>query len=590
MRRGTQPMQLQTRQPERRRLWTADERRSSQYFHHLIDISPDPFFTVNADGRIVDTNTAAVIMTGKSSAELVGSVFVDYFTHPEKVHDKYRQVQTQGFLNDCPMQIKHISGVTHDVLCNARVVHDGAGLPISVMVIAHDVTEKKRLEKKLQEIQSRVEFALEKTHTGAWELDLVSHTSTRSLEHDRIFGYTELLPTWTYDMFLQHVLPQERAAVDQIFNEAIASNTPWDFQCRIRRVDGEIRWIWAVGELQSGVDGSGQRMVGIVQDISAQKQAEMACLDAEFRFRTVADFTVDWEYWVMPDGSLRYVSPSCFDITGYTADEFYADPGLLVRIVHPEDQALFVGHTHALSDRGMPKPVFFRIKTKEGSIRWISHSCRQVIDEAGQSNGFRGSNRDDTERRNMEDQVRELAFNDELTHLPNRRLLIDRLIHDMELVKRNSRYGALMFVDLDNFKPLNDVHGHTLGDLLLVEVARRMKSCVRAVDTVSRFGGDEFVVLLSDLGLNKTESTAQAKILAEKIRLKLAEPYRLPVKIRGKPDQMIEHRCTVSIGVVTYGGREASEQDILKWADEAMYRAKEAGRNTIRFYEAPAAP
>ena len=590
MRRGIEPMQIQTRQPERRRLWTGDERSSSKYFHHLIDISPDPFFTVNAEGRIVDTNMAAVIMTGKSSTELVGSVFVDYFTHPVEAHDRCRQVLTQGFLNDCPMQIKHSSGATHDVLCNARVVRDEAGLAQAVLVIAHDVTEKKRLEKKLQDIQSRVDFALEKTHTGAWELDLVDHTSTRSLEHDRIFGYTGLLPTWTYDMFLEHVLPQDRAGVDQKFNEAIASKTPWDFQCRIRRMDGEVRWIWAVGEMQTGADGSGQRMVGIVQDISAQKQAEMASRDAEFRFRTVADFTVDWEYWVLPDGSLRYISPSCFDITGYTADEFYADPGLLVRIIAPEDQALFVGHTHALSDRGMPKPLFFRIKTQDGSIRWISHTCRQVIDAAGNPNGFRGSNRDDTERRKMEDQVRELAFYDELTHLPNRRLLIDRLIHDMALVKRNSRYGALMFVDLDNFKPLNDLHGHTAGDLLLIEVARRMKSCVRAVDTVSRFGGDEFVVQLSELGSNQVIAAAQAKILAEKIRLQLAEPYRLPIKTQGMPDRMIEHHCTVSIGVVTYGGHEASEEDILRWADEAMYQAKDAGRNTVRFYKAPAAP
>jgi len=590
MRQGIEPMQLQIRQPERRRLWSADERRSSQYFHHLIDISPDPFFTVNADGRIVDTNMAAVIMTGKSSTELVGSVFVDYFSNPVEAHDKCRQVLTQGFLNDSPMQIKHSSGATHDVLCNARVVRDEAGLPQAVLVIAHNVTEKKRLEKKLQEIQSRVDFALEKTHTGAWELDLVDHTSTRSLEHDRIFGYTDMLPTWTYDMFMQHVLPQERAAVDHKFNEAITSKTPWDFQCRIRRVDGEVRWIWAVGEMQTGADGGGQRMVGIVQDITAQKQAEMASRDAEFRFRTVADFTVDWEYWVLPDGSLRYVSPSCFDITGYTADEFYADPGLLVRIIHPEDQDLFIGHTHALSDRGMPKPLFFRIKTRDGSIRWISHTCRQVVDAAGNPNGFRGSNRDDTERRKMEDQVRELAFYDELTHLPNRRLLIDRLVHDMALVKRNSRYGALMFVDLDNFKPLNDLHGHTAGDLLLIEVARRMKSCVRAVDTVSRFGGDEFVVQLSELGSNKATAAEQARILAEKIRRQLAEPYRLPMKTQGMPDRMIEHRCTVSIGVVTYGGHEASEEDILKWADEAMYKAKDAGRNTVRFYEAPATP
>ena len=572
---------------ERRRLWTETERLSSRYFHHLINISPDPFFTVDAQGKIVDTNAAAAIMTGMPIAELIGSVFIDYFTNPVEAHDKCQQVLIKGFLKDCPMEICHLSGATHDVLCNAIVVRDEAGLPLRVLVIAHDVTDKIRIEKKLKEVRARFDFAIERTHTGAWEINLGDHTSIRSREHDRIFGYAAPLPAWTYDMFLQHVVLADRAEVDKQFSEAVNQKHPWDFQCRIRRVDGEIRWIWAIGEQQAGLNGEGPRMIGIVQDITDQKLAEASIRDAEFRYRTVADYTADWGYWVLPDGSFRYVSPSCLDITGYTADEFYADPGLLMRIIHPDDQSLYAGHSHQLSDRGLPMPLLFRIQTKDAATRWISHICLPVFDEAGNPNGSRGSNRDDTERKAMEDQIRELAFYDELTQLPNRRLLVNRLIHDMESVKRSNLYGALMFVDLDNFKPLNDLHGHKVGDLLLVEVARRMKACVRAIDTVSRFGGDEFVVLLSDFGLDKAESAAQAKIVAEKIRVKLAEPYRFSLKTKGKPDTTIEHRCTASIGVVTYGGHEASEEDILKWADKAMYEAKDAGRNTVKFYEAP---
>ncbi len=580
-------MTLQKKSVERRQPWSAAERLSSQHFHDLIEITPDPFFTVDAEGKIVDSNTAAIVMTGKTSTDLKGSVFKDYFTNPALAQDRCQQVLTRGFLNDCPMEIRHASGKTHDVLCNARVVRDKAGSPISVLVIAHDVTEKKRLEKQLREVSSRVDFALEKTHTGAWELDLVDHTSSRSPEHDRIFGYKEALPTWTYEMFLQHVLLPDRVEVDQKFTHAVNEQKPWDFQCRIRRTDGEVRWIWAVGEQQTGADGVGQRMVGIVQDITEQKRAEIAVREAEFRYRTVLDYTSDWEYWVLPDGSLRYVSPSCLEMTGYSALEFYKTPELMTKIIHADDQSLYIGHEHQLSDLGIPESLFFRIVTKAGLTRWISHVCRPVFDEAGKSNGFRGSNRDETERKKLQDQVRELAFYDELTQLPNRRLLVDRLIHDMASVKRSNRYGALMFVDLDNFKPLNDLHGHKMGDLLLIEVATRIKSCVRSIDTVSRFGGDEFVVLLSDFGLEESESASQAKIVAEKIRVKLAEPYRFPLKTKGKPDTTIEHRCTASIGVVTYSGNEASEEDILTWADKAMYRAKDAGRNTVKFYEAP---
>ncbi len=571
---------------EKRQPWSLTERQSSDYFHHLIDLSPDPFFTIDSEGKVVDANMASVIMTGMRSSTLVGSDFIEHFTDPVEAHDKLQQILTQGFLNDSPLRMRHVSGKTHDVLCNARVVRDETEKPVSVLLVAHNVTEKKRLEDELRRVHSRVEFALDTTHIGTWDLDLVDFTSNRSLEHDRIFGYTEFLPVWTYDMLLQHVVIEERETVDQKFSEAIAKNIPWNFEYRIRRVDGEIRWIWAVGEQQNGHNGSGQRMVGIVQDITEKKLAEIAIQDAEFRYRTVADFTVDWGYWVLPDGSLRYVSPSCVEISGYTAEEFYADPELMLRIIHAEDQFLYVDHVHQLSERGAPKPIFYRIKAKDGDIRWIAHTCRPVIDQAGKPNGFRGSNLDDTERRKMEEQVRELAFYDVLTQLPNRRLLVDRLIHDMASVKRNKRHGALMFVDLDNFKPLNDLHGHKIGDLLLIEVAKRMKACVRSIDTVSRFGGDEFVVLLSDFGLDEAESTSKAKIVAEKIRIKLAEPYRFMVETKGESGTTIEHCCTASIGVVTYGSHDASEEDILKWADKAMYEAKEAGRNTVKFYVA----
>ena len=137
---------------------------------------------------------------------------------------------------------------------------------------------------------------------------------------------------------------------------------------------------------------------------------------------------------------------------------------------------------------------------------------------------------DITERKHAEELIHNFAFFDALTQLPNRRLLNDRLSQTMLASKRSSHYGALMFLDLDNFKPLNDAHGHDAGDLLLVEVARRITQCVREVDTVARFGGDEFVIMLSDLDVDKTESIAQAAIVAEKIRSSLSEPYVLTLQ------------------------------------------------------------
>ncbi len=159
----------------------------------------------------------------------------------------------------------------------------------------------------------------------------------------------------------------------------------------------------------------------------------------------------------------------------------------------------------------------------------------------------------------------------------------------MAASKRSGRYGALMFLDMDNFKPLNDTHGHSAGDQLLVEVARRIGKCVREVDTVSRFGGDEFVVMLSELDVDKDRSTAEAGIVAEKIRVALAEPYLLTVRQTGEAETIVEHLCTSSIGVVLFIDHENSAEDIIKQADAAMYQAKHGGRNLIRFFDSTVA-
>lgn len=184
-------------------------------------------------------------------------------------------------------------------------------------------------------------------------------------------------------------------------------------------------------------------------------------------------------------------------------------------------------------------------------------------------------------QRTLEQQIREMAFHDPLTSLANRRLLVDRLIQCLARNKRRGCHAALMFLDLDNFKTLNDTHGHAAGDSLLLEVAVRLKQSVREVDTVARFGGDEFVVLIVDLDADKSGAMAAATLVAEKIRIKLAEPYRLSIQTDNEPNHVVEHRCTASIGVALFGAQEGDPEIILDIADSAMYRAKHAGRNKV---------
>jgi diguanylate cyclase (GGDEF)-like protein len=184
----------------------------------------------------------------------------------------------------------------------------------------------------------------------------------------------------------------------------------------------------------------------------------------------------------------------------------------------------------------------------------------------------------------QQNQLEHIAHFDALTNLPNRRMLDDRLSQAIATSRRSGHYGALMFLDLDNFKPLNDQHGHAVGDLLLVEVAKRLSACVREVDTVARTGGDEFVVALCELDTDKDKSSEMAAGVAEKIRHSLALPYWLTVTKPGQSDATIEHHSSASIGVVLFMGHEDSQTDLMKRADAAMYRAKAAGRNVVRFY------
>jgi len=220
--------------------------------------------------------------------------------------------------------------------------------------------------------------------------------------------------------------------------------------------------------------------------------------------------------------------------------------------------------------------------------RWMEETVDPIMGEGQELLGAVHSLRDITERKQMEEQIRQLAFHDTLTNLPNRRLLNDRLSHALAACKRTGCRGAMMFLDLDNFKLLNDTRGHEVGDLLLVAASDRLKSCVREIDTVARFGGDEFVVMLSNLIADRSESAAQAGIVAEKIRVALARPYVLRIQREGASETTVEHQCTASIGVAMFGKHDTSAEDILKWADVAMYRAKDAGLNTIRFFDSEA--
>lgn len=309
---------------------------------------------------------------------------------------------------------------------------------------------------------------------------------------------------------------------------------------------------------------------------------------SEAHYRRLTEGVSDVIWKADRDLHITYISPVDERLRGYKADEVVGHP---IFEMFTEEGIATV--TELMNQRPTgaqcAKPcgaVTFEVqhRCKDGRLMWAEVFSKPEHDEHGTIVGYHGVSRETTERKQMQDQVRQLAFFDPLTNLPNRRLLLDRLAQAMTASKRSACHGALMILDLDNFKQLNDTHGHLMGDLLLIEAARRLTSCVRAQDTVARFGGDEFVVVLSNLNKDSIATAAQAGIVAEKIRTSLTEPFLLAAQHAEQADAHVEHRCSASIGVVIFIDNENPQDDLLKWADAAMYQAKAAGRNQVQFY------
>ena len=421
---------------------------------------------------------------------------------------------------------------------------------------------------ELQSTSQLLNFTGELAHVGGWEFDLETQNFHWSLETFQIHDMEPPIPP-SFEVGMNLYTPQYRPLIEAAVQAAIKDGTHYDLELQKYTAKGRLIWVRAQGSAVMR-DGKAVKLIGAMQDITARKAAE-----AELRIAAIAFESQESIFIADADWKILRTNHAFSRMTGYSAEEALGHRA--ARLLHSgrQDAAFYSQMTQTLVETGSwLGEVWDRRKNGEIYPAWLI--ITSVKDAAGEVTHYVVTMTDIAQRKAAEDQIVNLAFYDTLTGLPNRRLLMDRLEKALAQWGRHNRKGALLFVDLDNFKALNDTLGHDTGDFLLEQVGERLRNCVRDGDTVARLGGDEFVVMLENLSEDVLDAASQAESVGEKILETLNANYRLGT---------YEHRSTPSIGITLFGEQRETIDEPLKRADLAMYQAKAAGRNTLRFFD-----
>ena len=396
-------------------------------------------------------------------------------------------------------------------------------------------------------------------------LDGTCHTYHAS-RTDTIFPASEF---WVSKNIAQLLSPEATRGVLQALQLADRTGYAKGHEFSYLAPDKVLHWFeMSITRKHNGPAGD-SRFIALTRNVSHRKQTE-----AYLRVAAVAFTSHEGMVITGADEKVLRVNPSFTEITGYSAaDAIGKKLDFLYSGQH--EPSYYESISHSVAQTGAWRGELWS-RRKSTEVFPCQCTITAVYDDDGLVTNYVHSLTDITQRKTTEEEINKLAFYDPLTGLPNRRLLIDRLRQTMTLSSRNGQVGALLFMDLDNFKTLNDTLGHDMGDLLLQQVAKRLTDNVREGDTVSRLGGDEFVVMLEELGENQTEAVALAEAIGEKV----LGSFFLPFRLAG-----LDYQITPSIGVTHFLGQQDTTDELLKQADLAMYQAKAAGRNTLRFFD-----
>ncbi|PWB48004.1 MAG: hypothetical protein C3F18_11615, partial [Nitrosomonadales bacterium] len=532
----------------------------------ILAATPDFVGTATLEGRILYANLALRKILGFGAGEDISGQHIASF-HPEWA---VRVIEREGI----PGAIRdgHWAGET------ALLGRDGNEIPVSQVILAHkaadgtvdqlstimrDISERKAAEAELRKLSLAVEQSANTIvitgrdgvieYANPYFYALTGYAPEEIIGHNPRVWQSGQTPLETYQNMWQTILAGE----------------VWRGEVYNRKKSGELFWEASTISPVKSEKGEITHFVSVKQDITGRKEAEeklrlwQRALESTVNAITITDAT-------RPDFPYVYVNPAFERITGYSAGEALGKNGRFLQNQDTDQPEL--EHIRRAVKEQRDGKALLRNYRKDGSLFWNELYISPVRNDVGQVTHYIGIQNDVTERKQYEEQLAYQSAHDTLTRLPNRNLAQDRLAQGIIFARRSGHQLALLFIDLDNFKVINDSLGHNVGDQLLQIVAQRISACIRSGDTVARMGGDDFAVILADISQEEDISRVAHKILAAIAEPATVESRRLTVT------------CSIGISLFPRDGEDAST--LLKNADAAMYRAKDQGRNSVQYYTA----
>ena len=548
------------------------------------------------DTQVIYANLRAAELLGLSEAQMIGKTVIDPGWHfvdasghrleppqyPASMVMTRRQALKETDFGVIAPPRDHITWLS----VSAFPEFDNAGQVERVVVSFHDISERKQAQVDFERARTFAQSVLDGLASSVCVLDM--HGSILAVNRSwKAFHIANGgSPGVTHEGMNYLQVASAATASDQpagtpSFTELLAQvlagerdDFEWEYPCHS---PSKPRWFIARFSRMQGVHPL--RVVVAHDDVTHTKQAQERAREALQFNHSLIDSMQDGFSVLDHLGRATHANPALCRMTGFSASELIGHQAPFPYWPPEEYEHINAAFRKTLSAQGGEFELIFMRKSGERFPVVVAASA--VLDEQGRATAYLATVKDDTAFKRMEDQIKHLAFHDALTLLPNRRLFEDRLQQAQLASTRSGRHGAVLLIDLDGFKAINDEQGHEAGDLLLVEVGRRLKACLRDVDTAARLGGDEFVAVFDGLSMDSPVAVQEAQAVAEKIRAALAQPYRL-TDARAADTLLTPAVCTASMGLAMFSSQGLQAAEAMRRADQAMYQAKRAGGNQVK--------